>query len=487
MYKTTIISGVLLAAMVMLSTLLVASETLPVKNHPTIDVYDGWRLGTQAWTFNRFTLYEAIDKTASLGLDWIEAYPHGQKLSPEKPDVIFGHEMPIAVRKEVKQKLKEAGLRLVNYGVVALPNDEQKCRKVFDFAKDMGIETLVAEPPAEAFDLLDRLCQEYNINLAVHNHPKPSGYWNPDTVLELCQGRSKRIGFCADVGHWARSGIDPVDALKKCEGRIISLHLKDINEFGIRKAHDVVWGTGVCNIEGILRELDRQNFKGVFAIEYEHNWEKSLPEIRKSVEYFDKVAGGLKPIGWKDLIASDLSNCIYKPGSWVMEEGVLARKGDGDIWTKETFGDFVLDLEFKTAKGSNSGVFFRTGDIAAFVQTGIEVQILDYDGKDSAKSKGACGAIYDCLAPRKNVVKKAGEWNHYTITCKANKIYVALNGEQIIDMDLDLWTEPHKNPDGTANKFRTAYKDMPRAGHLGLQDHGDPIWFRNIKIKPLCK
>ena len=72
-----------------------------------------------------------------------------------------------------------------------------------------------------------------------------------------------------------------------------------------------------------------------------------------------------------------------------------------------------------------------------------------------------------------------------TITAEANKIYVVMNGEEIIDMDLDLWTEPHKNPDGTPNKFNTAYRDMPRVGHIGFQEHGDPVWYRNIKIKPL--
>ncbi|MHC4364864.1 MAG: family 16 glycoside hydrolase [Planctomycetota bacterium] len=487
MYKATKISVVLFVGMVMFSSSFAGSEALPTNSHPTIDSYDGWQLGIQAWTFNRFTLYEAIDKTASLGLDWIEAYPHGQKLSKDKPNIVFGHEMPVEIRQEVKQRLADAGVKLVNYGVVGLPNDEAECRKVFEFAKEMGIETLVSEPPAEAFEMLDRLCREYKISVAIHNHPKPSGYWNPDTVLEVCKGRSKWIGACADTGHWMRSGLNPLEALKKLEGRIVSMHFKDINEFGKRKAHDVVWGTGVGDVKAMLTELHRQNFKGVFSIEYEHNWEKSLPEIRKSVQYFDKVAGELKPTGWRDLLANDLSNCIYKPGSWVMEEGVLARKGGGDIWTKEKFGDFVLDLEFKTDAESNSGVFFRTADIADFVQTGIEVQILDYVGSDEAKSKGACGAIYHCLAPKKDVVKKTGEWNHYTITCKANKIYVVLNGEQIIDMDLDLWTEAHKNPDGTKNKFKTAFKDMPRVGHIGLQDHGDPVWFRNIKIKPLCK
>jgi len=484
MYKRILVVAVLSAGFVMSFNVCMGGSCV-VGRHPTTDVYDGWRLGVQAWTFNRFTLYEAIDKTAELGLDWIEAYPHGQKLSKEKSDVVFSHEMPVELKNEVKAKLADAGARLVNYGVVNLPNDEAKCREVFEFAKEMGIETLVSEPPEDAFEMLDKLCEEYKINIAIHNHPKPSHYWSPDTVLKVCEGRSKRIGACADTGHWVRSGINPVEALKKLEGRIVSVHLKDINEFGNPKAHDVVWGTGYVGIKEVLEELGRQNFKGVFSIEYEHNWENSLPEIRESVRYFDKVSSGLRPSGWRDLLEPDLSNCIYKPGSWKISDGVLERKGGDDIWTKEKFGDFVLDLEFKTDAESNSGVFFRTGDIADFVQTGIEVQILDYVGSDEARSKGACGAIYDCQGPSKEMVRKTGEWNHYTITCKANKIYVVLNGEQIIEMDLDLWTEAHKNPDGTKNKFGTALKDMPRVGHIGLQDHGDAVWFRNIKIKPL--
>ena len=96
-----------------------------------------------------------------------------------------------------------------------------------------------------------------------------------------------------------------------------------------------------------------------------------------------------------------------------------------------------------------------------------------------------CGAIFDCLAPSRNAVRQPGEWNHYTITCKDNKIYVVLNGEQVIDMDLNKWTQAHKNPDGTPNKFNNAYKNMPRVGHIGLQYHGHPIWFRNLKIRAI--
>jgi sugar phosphate isomerase/epimerase len=114
---------------------------------------------------------------------------------------------------------------------------------MFGFAQDMGIETLTAEPAAEALDLVDTLCREYEIKVAIHNHPKPSNYWHPDKVLEACRGRSKWIGACADTGHWMRSGVRPLEALKKLKGRIISFHFKDLNEFDRRKgAHDVVWG-----------------------------------------------------------------------------------------------------------------------------------------------------------------------------------------------------------------------------------------------------
>ncbi len=90
-------------------------------------------------------------------------------------------------------------IKLINFGVTKLINDEAQCRKVFDFAKDMGIETIVSEPSEDAIGMIDKLCNEYKIKLAIHNHPKPSRYWNPDKVLEVCKGRSKMIGACADT------------------------------------------------------------------------------------------------------------------------------------------------------------------------------------------------------------------------------------------------------------------------------------------------
>ncbi len=155
----------------------------------------------------------------------------------------------------------------------------------------MGIETLVSEPDFKEFDQIDKLVEEYKINVALHNHPKPSRYWNPDIVLEHCKGRSKRIGACADTGHWMRSGLNPLECIKKLEGRIISFHFKDLNQMG--DGHDVPWGTGKGDVKGMMAEIKRQGFKGVFSIEYEYNWDNSVPEIAQCVAYFDRVAAEL--------------------------------------------------------------------------------------------------------------------------------------------------------------------------------------------------
>jgi hypothetical protein len=191
--------------------------------------------------------------------------------------------------------------------------------------------------------------------------------------------------------------------------------------------------------------------------------------------------------GWIRLFnGKDLSGWKARPNGWAVEEGgVLARrKGAGYIWTEQPYGDFILDLEFKLAKGTNSGIFIRTANTRNAVQTGIEVQVLDSFGKAKV-GKHDCGAVYDCLAPAKNAVKKPGEWNRIQVTCKGPKIEVVLNGEQVVDMDLDKWTQARRNPDGSRNKFGTAYKDMPRRGHIGFQDHGKPVWYRNIRLKCL--
>src|SRR5262245_31154307 len=154
----------------------------------------------------------------------------------------------------------------------------------------------------------------------------------------------------------------------------------------------------------------------------------------------------------------------------------------GLVYTKERYGNFVLACDFKVSKGCNSGIFFRVGDPRDEVQTGFVIQVLDSAGRAKI-GKHDCGALYDAVAPGKNAMKPAGEWNHIEITADGPMIKVVLNGEQIVETDLDRFTEPHKNIDGTTNKYNKALKDFPREGYIGLQDHGHDVWYKNMKLK----
>ena len=292
MYKRTKALMILLAGMVVFLSSCVGPQAVSQKCNLMKDAYDGWHLGVMAWTFNRYTFYEAIDKTAAMGMHYIQGSLN-QQISKEKPDVKFSYRMHPEIREEIKQKLTQSNMKMLSFWA-DFPNDWRICRKIFDFAKDMGVETIVTEEPAERYDMLEKLSEEYNIKIAIHNHPKPSRFWHPDRVLEVCKGRSKLIGACADTGHWMRSGIDPIEALKKLKGRIVCLHFKDLNEFGNKDAHDVIWGTGKGDVKGMLEELNRQKFKGELSFEYEYHWTSSMPEIRKSVEYYNKVAKKLQ-------------------------------------------------------------------------------------------------------------------------------------------------------------------------------------------------
>jgi len=285
--------SVVLSAMLMLSLTTVAfgasgccakSNASSVKK-PECKETRHFKLGTQAWTFREFTLFETIDKAKQLGLEYIEMFP-SQKLSREHADVKTDHNMSLALIAKLKNKLDDAGIQALAFGVLRLKEDEAGCRRIFDFVKVMGMTTITAEPTEDKIPMLDKLAQEYRINIAIHNHPKPSHYWNPETVLRAIRGCSPRFGACADTGHWVRSGLDPVECLQKLEGRVLWSHFKDLNKKS-PDAHDVPWGSGVGNARGQLAELYRQKFNGGISVEYEYNWKNSIPEIAKCVEFFN--------------------------------------------------------------------------------------------------------------------------------------------------------------------------------------------------------
>jgi hypothetical protein len=189
--------------------------------------------------------------------------------------------------------------------------------------------------------------------------------------------------------------------------------------------------------------------------------------------------------GWPALFNDDLSNALMKPGDWSFSDGVLVARNHETLWTKKSYHNFVLDLEFKVAKEANSGVFLRSGDIDD-VLAALEIQV--HENQDGAHY-GMVGAIYNAQPPSKNMAKPVGEWNRFTITCQDSHVSLIFNGEEVFNVDLNDWNKPHLNPDGTANKFSKALKDFSRTGPIGLQGlHGKaqaPVWYRNLRITEL--
>jgi hypothetical protein len=194
---------------------------------------------------------------------------------------------------------------------------------------------------------------------------------------------------------------------------------------------------------------------------------------------------------WDSLFKNDLSDATFPKGVWSCQKGVYTASEDQAIWSAKEYNNFKLDLEFKTADGTNSGVIVYCTNKENWIPNSVEIQIADDFAKKWAESPKTwqCGAIFGHLAPTKSLVKKSGEWNRCTVTCKGKKIKVALNGEIVTKMDMDLWTSATKNPDGSEipSWLSTPFNKLPNHGYIGLQGKhaGAPIYFRNIKIKEL--
>jgi sugar phosphate isomerase/epimerase len=251
----------------------------------------GWRVTCAAYTFNRLTFYETLQQVLELGLNAVEAF-EWQRLSAEHGDLQTNAGMSDEVRKEVARHLADLGITLAGLYCRNL-DTEAAARPVFQFAKDMKIGYLVAEPAFEAYDMLAELCAEYQIKVAVHNHPAPSRYYNPETTLKMVRDRGPWIGACCDTGHWVRSGFRPVEALQKLEGHIVSFHLKDVDKFGDTSAHCVPWGTGAGDIGGILKEMHRQQWQGDFGIEYEPYHPENTKHAAQCIAFLEQTASQL--------------------------------------------------------------------------------------------------------------------------------------------------------------------------------------------------
>ena len=245
---------------------------------------EGYESGVSAYSFRQDTAFEAIEKTRACGGEVIEFFLW-QKLSPEHPDVILNQDLPDEHLAALKAKLQACGIRAVNAYFGDIGKTEADTRKLFGFAKKLGLRGLTGEPPVERLDLIERLVKEYDVQLCFHNHAKDAAKpeyrnWDPAYLMGLMAGRDPRMGFSVDTGHIYRSGMDPVAYLKAVKGRVLSVHLKDVKE-AKPGSPDLPYGQGVGDIPAILDELKRQGFKGHVGVEFD----VVSPQVEKDVKH----------------------------------------------------------------------------------------------------------------------------------------------------------------------------------------------------------
>ena len=170
------------------------------------------------------------------------------------------------------------------------------------------------------------------------------------------------------------------------------------------------------------------------------------------------------------------------------KNGSMKVRGRGYIWTKSQYRDFQLMLDYKLSESANSGVFFRT-DKDNPVQGGFEVQLLDNIGFQKAKGKkdpkNLNGALYDCQPATTDPQNPIGEWNRLKIRCQGMMLTVEINNTIVNTVDISKWDTPNSNPDGSPNKFKTALNKLPKSGFIGFQNHGNVVWFKDVKIVSL--
>jgi L-ribulose-5-phosphate 3-epimerase len=258
----------------------------------TVDPAKDWKFGVALWAFHTFNFPESLDKVDSAGVKYIEPNTF-HKLGPELKDS-FATQLSQAGIEKLKAMVAKKGLTMESIYVVG-DSTIESWKKQFELAKKLGVKFITTEPPINLWDAIDSLAGAYGVKVAIHEHWKEtSRYWNPDTVL-LAIKNHPNFGACADLGHWPKSGINPLEAVKKLSGHIIAIHLKDIAAYNDPALKDVPVGTGVVDFPAIFAELKKQNFKGHIYIERDaEDLPSNLPSVIQTVKYYNDQIAKLK-------------------------------------------------------------------------------------------------------------------------------------------------------------------------------------------------
>jgi sugar phosphate isomerase/epimerase len=258
----------------------------------SVDPSKDWKFGVALWTFHDVNFPQSLDKVDSAGLKYIEPNTF-HSAGPELKDSLIMQLSASGIDK-LKALIAQKGLTCESLYIVG-DSSLKSWIKQFDIAKEFGVRYVTTEPPLDMWNSIDSLAGAYGIKVAIHEHWKGfSHYWNPDTTLMALNGHPN-FGVCADLGHWPKSGIDPLDAVKKLSGHIIGIHFKDIAAYNNPVLKDVVAGTGIVNFPAILAELKKQNFIGNIYIERDSvEPQGNVASAIKEVKYYQEQISKLK-------------------------------------------------------------------------------------------------------------------------------------------------------------------------------------------------
>lgn len=240
----------------------------------------GFLLGMQSYSLRKYPVDQALKHMQDLGVKSVE-FSTGHFPLNSTPEQIA----------ELKQKTAAAGIKILAHGVNGFSKNHEANRRIFEFAKRVGVRNLSADPTEDAFDSLDKLVAEFDIRIAIHNHGPGARYDKIDDVLKAINGRDKRIGACADLGHYIRSAEDPVRAIRMFQGRLYGIHLKDFAE-PRKDAHGTILGKGQLDVVGVFKALKKVDFPAdaALAIEYEEHPDNPLDDLKQCMAIATEAA-----------------------------------------------------------------------------------------------------------------------------------------------------------------------------------------------------
>ena len=458
------------------------------------DGYGGFKMGIQSYSLRGYDVETALQHSQNLGLRYWEAYSKHIPVST----------LPAHIAQQ-QAKLEKHGINLMAYGVVSFDDNENKAREIFDFAHAMGLKSISANPQKnkETFDLLEKLVEEYQIPIAIHNHGPGALYDKVSDVLEMVEGRSVLLGACVDTGHYMRSDEDPVDVINKLGKRVHGVHLKDVRtihseeemarlleELPKNRAAQLqregkiftILGEGEINLVGVLRALREIGYDKNVSLEYEENPENPLSDIelcyaavRDAVAYLDDPEQGFVSL-W-DGQSFENWKINETPETWKIQDGALVCNGPRShlfyAGPLAPFRNFELKVDVKANHESNGGIYFHTKfQDSGWPTAGFETQVNNTYHKDPRKT----GSLYAVQDVKEQLIPDDTWWTQHIIV-RGKHVIIKVDGRTVVD-----YTEPDQQA-AQSDKFERRIG----SGTFALQGHdpGSTVHFRNIRVKKL--